>query len=513
MKSFVDLSKLAWTLRGFTPCGWLWGYSMETGAAIRPEIGPVPANVPGSVQAALQKAGLIPDWNIGMNARLCEWIENRDWIFSTVIPADAAPSGAVTFLRFDGLDGNGRIMLDGEEVGVFDNAFIPRRIDVTGRLRPGKASRLEIVFEPPPRWLGQFGRTSKITQWKPRFNYTWDWTSRLVQIGVWDGIQLEADEGPRFDSLECRTAYDSIRRNGSLAVSGRAADAADAADCAIRVVLKNGGGAIVGTKSCTTAEFAGKGVEMADLPVAAWWPSGMGDQALYTVEVELIGAGGSRHDSEKRVVGFRSVEWRQCEGAPAGADPWLCVVNGVPVFLQGVNWTPVRPNFADVSEKEVVHLLDLYKGMGCNILRVWGGAVLEKDSFYQACDERGLMIWQEFPLSSSGIDNWPPEDAEAIEELAAVAESYIVRRRHHPSLILWCGGNELQGTLGRWQDWVRQACRSFPSADAAFRGHRPTARSRPPLPAKLLVRTAFHGRREGFRERVALGRSWPVERG
>jgi beta-mannosidase len=103
---------------------------------------------------------------------------------------------------------------------------------------------------------------------------------------------------------------------------------------------------------------------------------------VYSVEVELRGSDGGRRDFDLRLVGFRSVEWRSCEGAPAGADPWICAINGVPVFLQGVNWTPVRPNFADVTEKEVFRLFDQYKTMGCNILRVWGGAVLEKESFY-----------------------------------------------------------------------------------------------------------------------------------
>ena len=79
------------------------------------------------------------------------------------------------------------------------------------------------------------------------------------------------------------------------------------------------------------------------------------------------------------------------------------------------------------------------------MLRVWGGAYLEKEVFYDLCDEFGLLVWQEFPLSSSGLDNWPPDDADSIEALATIGESYVKRRRHHVSLAVWCGGNELQG--------------------------------------------------------------------
>ena len=131
----------------------------------------------------------------------------------------------------------------------------------------------------------------------------------------------------------------------------------------------------------------------------------------------------------------------------ASADPWICVVNGRPVFLQGVNFPPIRALFADVPPSEYDKRLKEFRKLGCNILRVNGCGFLEKKCFFDLCDELGLMVWQDFPLSSSGLDNWPPEDKQSIEQLSAIAKSYIQRRRNHPSLIVWCGGNELQGDL------------------------------------------------------------------
>jgi beta-mannosidase len=160
-----------------------------------------------------------------------------------------------------------------------------------------------------------------------------------------------------------------------------------------------------------------------------------------------VGPNSKVHDEEVRTIGFKRVEWRPCEGAPPAADPWLCVVNDRPIFLQGVNWTPIRPNFADVTEGDYRKRLELYRDLGCNLLRVWGGAFPEKECFYRICDELGLLVWQEFPLSSSGVDNWPPEDEQSIAAMAAIAASYIERRQHHVSLLLWCGGNELVGGL------------------------------------------------------------------
>jgi beta-mannosidase len=97
-----------------------------------------------------------------------------------------------------------------------------------------------------------------------------------------------------------------------------------------------------------------------------------------------------------------------------------------------------------VTPEETRALVAQYRDMGCNMLRVWGGGYLESREFYEACDEAGLMVWQEFPLSSSGLDSEPPHDPGVITGLAGVAEHFVRARRHHASLLLWCGGNELQ---------------------------------------------------------------------
>jgi len=441
MKPSYSLSTLDWTLTGYCPSGWSWGYSMETGAKILPEAGPLKAQVPGSVQGALLKAGLIPDWNMGMEARSCEWVENRSWLYSAVIPKTLLANAKSTSLLFEGLDGQGCILVNGKLAGSFENAFVPHRFEIGSLLKPGEDARLEIVFEPPPRWLGQICRTSAIKDWKPRFNYGWDWTGRLVQLGIWDDVKLETGAEASLGSLRCESSL----KGGKGQVSIKAKIQGKAAKLRAIVSEKSSGKELSRVEA--GAGSIEKGVIIDCIDVELWQPNGIGAQPLYKVEIELLGDDGSVIDSAARTIGFRSVEWRQCEGAPAGADPWLCAVNGKSVFLQGVNWTPVKPNFADVSGAERDRLLDAYKEMGCNILRVWGGAVLEKESFYDACDERGLMLWQEFPLSSSGIDNWPPEETSVIDGIVEIAESYIERRAHHASLILWCGGNELQGGL------------------------------------------------------------------
>lgn len=441
MRRRHDLAGLSWTLTGWTPFLWRVHRALETGKAGGADSPPIPAPVPGSVQQALRTAGYLPNWNVGLRARECEWVENRHWIYAATLPDHWLASGHQLRLRCLGLDYSGWLLVNGQEVGPFRGTFCPHVFDLTPFLHD-QGNTLQIVFDLPPRWLGQFGYTSAITEWKPRFNYTWDWMPRLLQTGIWDAIELEVGDGWAIEDLACTATLDDAGR-GSLQV--RAVVPAGARVHLSVAPAHSSAGPL--REETYPADHLQAGIAWDGLAVEPWWPNGAGPQPLYTLRCRLLDPTGAEVDRAERGIGFKSLRWEPCEGAPAGADPWLCVVNGQPIFLQGVNWTPIRPHFADVTAEQYGERLRLYRELGCNILRVWGGAFLEKEIFYNLCDELGLLVWQEFPLSSSGIDNWPPEDPRAIVEMGEIARSYITRRRHHVSLALWCGGNELQGGL------------------------------------------------------------------
>lgn len=440
MKRKYNLSQLEWKVAGFTPYQWQMGKSMEIGDAMSAEIVAIPAKVPGSVQTALLEAGLIPDWNKGLNAPSCEWVENRHWIYETRIPDSWLDGGTKFRLNCLGLDYRGRVIVNGRVVSTFKGSFIPHSFEISPYLHK-KDNYLQIVFECPPRWLGQLGYTSRIKEWKPRFNYTWDWIPRLVQVGIWDSIFLESTHEEGIHELRCTTNVNVSKGTGSLEIKG---SIQGDKRCLIRVSLRSNG-SLIRAEEIQLRQFLDRGITWDNLSIDLWWPNGQGEQPLYTLCCQLLTSDGKEIDKEFRRIGFKHVEWKPCEGAPDEANPWICVVNGKPIFLQGVNWTPIRPNFADVTVEGYRQRLVLYHALGCNIIRIWGGAFLEKECLYDICDELGLLIWQEFPLSSSGIDNWPPEDETSIAELAEIARSYIARRQHHVSLTLWCGGNELSG--------------------------------------------------------------------
>lgn len=443
MKRTFDLSSLPWTVEGYTPYLWLFErlYGGMGNNAKCVDSPPVSARVPGSVQGALREAGVLPDWNNGVNYRDCEWVEHRHWMYRTHLPAAWLDKHSTFRLECLGLDYSGWIFVNGKEAATFKGTHVPHVFDLTPFLIEID-NVLEIVFDLPPRWLGQFGHTSQMREWKPRFNYTWDWAPRIVQTGIWDTISLAAVQGSEIGSLRCTTDVDLHNNKGILNIGG----GITAGDAEIVQVSLEEEGVLIRRGEFTRTEFE-QDIQWDDLPVHLWWPNLEGEQPLYTVTCRLLDKAGNEHDRLERRVGFKHVEWAQCEGAPLQADPWVCVVNGRPIFLQGVNFAPLCCNFADLRREDYEKRLLQYRELGLNLFRINACQFLERQWFYDLCDQMGLMVWQEFPLTSSGIDNWPPEDDASIAAMAEIARSFIERRRRHVSLLLWSGGNELQGDL------------------------------------------------------------------
>ncbi len=434
MKKY-SLASLNWELVGTKPHYWRLWDQMQEMRIKHPENYPVKARVPGSVQQSLLDAGIIPDWNTGTNYRDIEWVENRHWIYFADIPDELVEIGKPVFLRCDGLDDNGEIWLNGEKAGVFSNTHLDYRFDLSSKLK-NSGNRLAIIFFSPDRYEGQVYWTSRTTLRKPRFYYNWDWCPRILQIGIWDDINLETGEICLLEEIITSTGFDAKDNTGLLRILVPSGSMLSAD---LNVQLSDHAGTVLHS-SLHKPEEINQELHIQIAGVKPWCPNGMGEQVLYKLTFSLVS---SELYSVTRMTGFRNIEWLPCHNASPDADPWLLTVNGKPLFMQGVNWTPIRVMFADVSREMYREYLTRYRDMGANLLRVWGGATLEKACFYEICDELGLMVWQEFPLSSSGICNTPPDDEASIATMDAIVRSYVRRRSHHASLIAWSGGNEL----------------------------------------------------------------------
>jgi beta-mannosidase len=131
------------------------------------------------------------------------------------------------------------------------------------------------------------------------------------------------------------------------------------------------------------------------------------------------------------------------DGAPAGARGYTLEVDGRRRPITGWNWTPLDVFHGVPRPAHLQHLIRLARDAHVNVLRVWGGGLIEDEAFYDACDGAGILLWQEFSQSSSGIESTPSADPAFVELMTADARAIIPLRRNHPSLLAWCGGNEL----------------------------------------------------------------------
>ncbi|HZL42619.1 MAG TPA: hypothetical protein VFD66_05010, partial [Verrucomicrobiae bacterium] len=190
-----------------------------------------------------------------------------------------------------------------------------------------------------------------------------------------------------------------------------------------------------------------------------WWPNGQGTASLYRSTIELLDRKGNRIDTQSVRLGFRRIRlvphesnWNDPDlaGFPVTRNkpPITFEVNGRRIFAKGSNW--VSPDLfpGRIRDRTLRRLLDLARNSHFNLLRCWGGAPVPKDSFFELCDERGLMVWQEFPLACGRYEG----TAGYLKVLDRESRSIIRRLRSHPSLALWCGGNELFNAWSRMTD-------------------------------------------------------------
>lgn len=348
-----------WQLKGWLGDEWRWYLAKPWDMP-----GWIPARVPGSVLDDLARAGEIPDLYHGRNSRLAEWVPARTWVYRTRVTGPAR-------LRFEGVDHEATVFVDGEEVARHEGAFAPFEVDV-----PAGERLLAVAVHAAPETEAQVGFTSKVRVHKSRMGYGWDFCPRIVHQGIWRPVV--ADPPPEVFPV---------------------------------VRYEDGVG---------TVEVDGEEVLRVEEP-ELWWPNGMGEQRLYE-------AAGFR-------VGFRTVE----------LEDYALRVNGEPMPVRGWNWVPLDALYGVARPEKLEHVLGLAARANANLLRVWGGGLIETPELYELCDRLGLLVWQEFVQSSSGIESVPSDDPEFIATMVADAREIVPRLRRHPSLAIWCGGNELDG--------------------------------------------------------------------
>lgn len=435
MTSVVRLED-GWRLRGFLGDDWQLHRAQLHAREVRGTW--VPARVPGSVLADLLAAGEVPDPRVGRQSLLSEWVPERTWVYRTPLRTPGLGPGERAFVEFDGIDHSGTVYLDGERIAAHEGMFVPLVAEVTGRLDAGEHT-LAVVVDPAPVSEPQVGHTEAVRAHKSRMGYGWDFCPRLVQQGLWGPARLRTTGPLRIAGVWARTGAGRV--TAALTLDGEEPGAT--AEC----VLRDAAGAVVAEASVPLDGTAAEVVLGVGSP-RPWRPNGLGEPYLYTLETVVRDAAGRPSDEHRTRVGFRDVAFVREPGGPADALPYRMTVGGRPVDVLGWNWAPADALYGAVGADRLRHLLTLARDAGVTMLRVWGGGLIESETFYDLCDEFGILVWQEFAQSSSGMSSVPSEDPAFVARMTAEAERIVPARRNHPSLAIWCGGNELQNLDG-----------------------------------------------------------------
>jgi beta-mannosidase len=415
------------------------------------------ATVPGCVHLDLLAHELLPDPFYGLQETEVQWVGEQDWLYrsSFALPADFLSAATYVDLCFDGLDTFASVWLNGAQILISDNMFVPYRVEVSELLRV-EQNELTILFtsswqqgkireaqagQPRPLWNGD---SSRLYVRKAQYEYGWDWGPTLITCGIWRGVRLEAYSA-RIAEIHCPVELADDLKCASLPVQVLLEGEANFSALSLHLALFAPDDELISEEifQATPAPFSFTfGLEHPQL----WWPHGYGAQALYRLEVSLR-QGETVLDAQVQRLGVRHVELVQRPLQDEPGSSFFFEVNKIPIFCGGANWIPADSFASRVTLERYRQWLQLAVEGNMQMLRVWGGGYYEDDVFYDLCDEMGLLVWQDFMF---GCGLYPaPAWMQASVRTEAIAN--VKRLRHHPSLVLWCGNNEdysLANSLG-----------------------------------------------------------------
>jgi beta-mannosidase len=435
---------------------------------------PLAAEVPEPVHQTLMRAGLLDDPRVGLNSLRARWVEEQYWVYRRSF---ATPEGlgedTPAWLVFDLLEMDAVVWLNGERIGAHASAHRPARFDVTGRLRTDGTENLLVVrvesglFSAADKPGAEYRQSPQALLTKPHWHRKgqwqrgWDWQSRLQNVGIMGSCRLEWSESPIIEQV---TAYALPTEDLSNAT------------VYVKVVVRNGGATPAkgwlyirtwlpgddpqGPGPAANVELTippGISEHRAEVKLNSprlWWPVGHGEQNLYNVGVVLLR--GDKQDDQGEDwrtvrVGVRKVEVDQSPH-PVEGRYFTLKVNDRPIFCKGGNWVPADMLYSTVTAERTRELVDLALAANFNLLRIWGGGVWAGHDLLDYCDEKGVLVWHDLLFACS---KYPGDHPEFAAEVRCEVTWAMREFAHHPSLVVWCGNNEIEEGDWHW-GWQQQ---------------------------------------------------------
>ncbi|KAH6681291.1 putative beta-mannosidase B [Halenospora varia] len=405
------------------------------------------AQFPTNVHLDLIANNIIADPFIGKNENDVQWIGEVDWVYQTRflspnISVEERRSASVV-LAFDGLDTFATVELNGKVILKTDSMFIPERVDVTTHLKREGDNELKITFEsaylkgcsllekyPDHHWGCWNGDSSRLAVRKAQYHWGWDWGPTLMTCGPWRPINLEIFSS-RISDLYFTTHVDKSLDAAKLVA--HADVEGDATNVKFEISLD-------GQSVAFEIVKASKGHASHDFTIekpSLWYPIRYGKQPLYTITAKLL-RGDTELDATSKKFGLRRAELVQRPMKEQPGTTFFFQVNNIPIFCGGSDWIPADNFIPRITKEKYYDWVKLVADGNQFMIRVWGGGIYEEQAFYDACDEIGILVWQDFMF---GCGNYPafPEFLASVER---EAEENVKLLRHHPSIIIWAGNNE-----------------------------------------------------------------------
>ncbi|MHA1339820.1 MAG: glycosyl hydrolase 2 galactose-binding domain-containing protein [Promethearchaeota archaeon] len=421
--------------------------------------------IPCNVRSILVQEGIIEDPFIGKNNEDSQWVSEKEWIFSKKLfikdylinILNSYEQGGFCHLVFDAIDYDASFFINEKkiyrQIGMFSPVDLIIGISNQNYdeelLSKNEFVNLKVKFHKQPFW-----RQHAV---KCQMSFGWDFAPMIRTIGIWKNVWLNYT-GPAFftsilafilpeeshSAISCQLGEKIVRIRFNVKIMNPDTMKEIKEQSKIRLNIKIDNFSKEKEIYIFSNQTYKIDLKIPDIPL--WNPrviSG-GDQKLIPVIIKLIYKE-KISDEYRGTLVNRIVKWKRNPGTWRGNYNWTININGNNLFLRGINWVPPDSLFGRISEQRYKKLIDLAKDINIDMFRVWGGGIEEKKEFYDLCDKEGIMVWQEFPFACTNYPNYE----NYLKIVNRECLSIVKRTAQHPSVVLYCGGNEFNPYINK----------------------------------------------------------------
>lgn len=427
-----------------------------------------PATVPGVVHLDLMQNGLTADFykNLNEHSAFAQALERQNWIYTTNFElTETDLKNQHLELVFEGLDTYAWVYLNDSLILKADNMFRTWKINVKNSLRVGE-NKLRIRFMSPLNYhentfvwadyelpSGNETVDIKVSAYtrKAAYQFGWDWGPRFVTCGIWRPCYIKVWND--FEIADFYAETEAIDRGKATMQFHFTLQSDSTYNEPFEAEMMGHSFPITLKKGQNQVDFYHEIVD-----AKLWYPNGHGDQPIYAASLNLMNAQKEKVYTTNIQFAVRTLELVN-EKDSIGTSFYF-KVNGKPIFMKGANYIPQDLFLPRVTNSQTETLLELVQQSGMNMVRVWGGGIYESDFFYDQCDQKGILVWQDFMFANSMY----PATPDFHQNVAAEIEDNVKRLRNHPCIALWCGNNEIEVA---WHNWGWQKQYNYSPADSA----------------------------------------------